>query len=92
MKTVHKFPVIDATLVADVPAAAKVVRFALQGGMLFVWIERGIDAPNSHRVFRVHGTGHPIADEEVHCASCEDGPFIWHLYEVPQGVPPEVRS
>jgi hypothetical protein len=86
VKTVHKFPVIDATLVADVPQSAKVVRFAPQGAMLCAWIEREVGAPNVHRVFRVHGTGHPIEESPFHCASCEDGPFVWHLYEVRLGA------
>lgn len=83
MKTVHKFAVIDGSLIIDVPAAAKVVRFAPQGMMVFAWLELDPSAPKVHRVFRVVGTGHAIDDEELHVGSCEDGPFIWHLYEMP---------
>lgn len=83
MKTVHKFAVIDGSLIVDVPATAKVVRFATQGLSLFAWLELDPDAPKVHRVFRVVGTGHAIDAEELHVGSCEDGPFIWHLYELP---------
>lgn len=87
MKTVHKFAVVDGSLIVDLPASAKVVRVAVQGGLLCAWFELDPAAKkDTHRVFRVVGTGHPIDDEEIHVGSCEDGPFIWHLYEMPVAI------
>lgn len=86
MKTVYKFQVVDGVLVVDLPASAKVIRFAKQGFSLFVWVELNSTEPGVRRVFRVVGTGMPIDDEEIHVGSCEAESFIWHLYEMPIDV------
>lgn len=53
-----------------------------------VWVEITLDGPdftgsitNTQHV-QVIGTGHPIPDGSEHLASCLDGPFVWHLYQV----------
>lgn len=44
------------------------------------------DANPIERRFRVYGTGHAVPAGLDWCGTAIDGPFVWHLFEVPQGA------
>ncbi len=65
------------------PTNAKIVRFAAQGGGLFIWAEsKTYNTMYENVDLMAIGTGHDIHDAAEHIASCEDGAFIWHLYHL----------
>lgn len=84
MKKIWKYSVqAMQSTVLQLPPDAKVVRFAPQDGKLCVWVEYVVDDQFPiARVFDIFGTGHPFPDTARYVASCENGPYIWHLYEV----------
>ena len=91
MRTILKYPIHltgDSAQYFMLPKGAKVVRFADQHQMLHLWVELEMVTPEvlERRAFIIIGTGHAIPTKAVHCASCEAGPFIWHLYEVPEAA------
>lgn len=57
-------------------------------GLLQLWALVNPNMPLEIRTFRIYGTGHPIADEQVdqlaHIATVPmlDGRLIWHVFEI----------
>lgn len=71
-----------------IPDHAELLRFGTQapdeqGTHTFLWARVDPDRPKIARVFCVVGTGHPIPPLAVYVGSCSDGPFEWHLFEIP---------
>lgn len=67
-----------------VPQGAIFRHFGAQGDDLFIWMEieaLPIAVPEA-RQYKVVGTGHSIPDGMEYRATCQQGPFMWHLYEV----------
>lgn len=59
------------------------VYFDAQGGELCVWFEPMVNTPGVlPTMVCVFGTGHPIPDGAQHLFSCQQGPFVWHLYTI----------
>jgi hypothetical protein len=85
MRTIWKYPIrlADGAQSFDLPIGAKVLRFAPQRRELQMWVELNPDLRLVPRSFAVFGTGHEIPRQAEHVGSCEDGSFIWHLYELP---------
>lgn len=82
MRTVHKFLAIHGCFEAAMPRGAQIIRFADQGGQLQMWAIVDTADARVTRYFQVVGTGHEIGFEyNKHRGSCEQGPFIWHLFE-----------
>lgn len=82
MRTIWKFPVTYGQLQRQLPRGAEIVRFADQAGGLCVWAIVDTEAPLEWRYFQLCGTGHQIGFEyNKHVGSCEQGPFVWHLFE-----------
>lgn len=90
--TIHKFT-IDAghraSWLLALPLAAKALLVA-QGPRqepetFQVWFELDADAPTLPRQFKVIGTGHAVPSGVLHVGSVVCPPFVWHLYEEPQG-------
>lgn len=85
MRTVHKCPLrVGGFFEVLMPEDAKIVMFADQGGDLMVWYETDtalIPSEMKRRSVCVVGTGHLIHPGYVHVASCQQGPFVWHLYQ-----------
>jgi hypothetical protein len=66
----------------EMPQGAKFVRFAMQAGDPTLWAHVDPDAPFRNRQVQVFGTGHPIPDGAKYIDSCDDGPFVWHAFEL----------
>lgn len=82
MKTIWKFKITKSEQYYELPAGARVLRFAPQNGSTYFWALLDQNAPLARRAFGVFGTGWDIPDDATHMQSCEDGPYIWHLFEL----------
>lgn len=76
---IYKYPVkVGESLV--VPGLVKVLLFAPQGADgLFVWAEVREYGFNVN--LWVLPTGASVPNDAKHHASCQEGPYVWHLYE-----------
>jgi hypothetical protein len=83
MKTIYKYFVpLGSVLILDLSKDAKTLAFMEQGGHLCAWIELETNAPETRpRHYTVLGTGWEVPPGFDHVASCQQGPFVWHLYE-----------
>lgn len=85
MRTIwkHTLAVTDATITIPMPENSVPIRFAMQNGVPCMWALVETESKIVQRTFRVHGTGHEIAVDADYCGSCDDPPFVWHLFEYP---------
>lgn len=67
------------------PVGSEILHVACQGGQPCLWALVEVNAKTTKRVFRLFGTGHPIPDQLaedcVHVATFQQGPYVWHLFE-----------
>lgn len=89
-KVIYKYPValtVGFEESVEMPIGAEIVRFKDQGGRLVVWAIVSVadkyeeNVGTEMRRFRVVGTGHKIPEGVSYIASCDQGPFVWHLFE-----------
>jgi hypothetical protein len=86
MRTIHKFPVSFGEAIIKLPVRAKFLHFADQAGQLTVWFE--LDSEVTSQMFRryqVFPTGGVIPYGAGWLGTCQQGPFMWHLYELITG-------
>jgi len=57
------------------------VHFGFQGGKPFVWAEHHPNEEMLEYRFEIVGTGHDIDGDVWHIGTCQEGPFVWHLYQ-----------
>lgn len=82
----YSFPTTDAFSL-HMPKGAKIVLVEPQESIdptlgACLWAEVNPEAPQEQRTFRLFGTGHVIADDNlVHVGSYQHSVFVWHLYE-----------
>jgi hypothetical protein len=86
MRTIYK-----ATLDFDkeehavtMPGSAVSRHFAMQNGKPCVWYELDTSLVSTVRHYRIYGTGWPFNSDPrwSYVGTTQDGPFIWHLYEL----------
>lgn len=96
MRTVWKFelPLQDAIIEVEMPKGAQILHVGKQGAerIVYLWALVESDADKETRRFRIHGTGHPLAnnagtgyntyDTYVGTAIMLDGMLVWHVFEV----------
>lgn len=84
MRTIFRYalPVNDS--VHTLTLSGEIVHVASRKrGVLEVWALHGDGVPAARR-FRIVGTGHRLPDGPLrHCGTALDGPFVWHLLELP---------
>lgn len=86
MKVVHKYEISSVGKYHEylLPVSAQILMFAPQNGKLCIWVETDPHANLAtcqRRAFTVVGTGSSIPDGWKYRASCQDPPYVWHLYE-----------
>ena len=87
MRTVHKFSLDIGYTLVEMPENAKIIHVGEQYGQLQLWAEVDPNEPQTHRHFRVYGTGHPIDDvmhldvQHIGTAIMQGGDFVAHIYE-----------
>ncbi len=86
MKVIFKYTVSvqDSEIELTLPKGSRVVHVGNQEPEhVTLWVEQRPDRDETEtRKFRVYGTGHGISESHKYLGTTQDGPFIWHLYEV----------
>lgn len=76
---IYKYQVYVGASVT-IRGVSKVLMFGAQGASgLFVWAEITDGGPVV--VLDVLPTGAEVPPDYKHRASCQEGPYVWHLYE-----------
>ena len=83
MKRIYKYELEDGRGV-EMPIGAKVLTIQTQNGLPYIWALVDIDAECDFRYFTIVGTGHdfPNADDFNYINTIQDGPFVWHIFEL----------
>jgi len=81
MQTIFKYPMELHDRSLALPRGAVIRRFAMQHGLPTVWAEVDSNAPTTTRRMHIFGTGHSLPEGAIYIDSCEDGAFVWHLFE-----------
>lgn len=82
MKTIYKYEIQPEIAL---PAASKIVYAAIDNKNMrpTIWVELNPNEPSTERrKFEIFGTGHEIPLMAEHIMSYQEGPFVWHIYEV----------
>lgn len=84
MHSVYKYQLgISSPNRIRMPMGATPLCVRIQHGALMMWaLVRTGDVPTEERTFLVFGTGHDIDTHRLYVGTVEDGPFIWHVFEV----------
>ena len=79
----YKLPFPRQKIDLVMPVGANLVHFAKQGIVLCVWARVEPGRAEGLRRLMVLGTGLPVTEEYPysHVGTCEDGEFIWHLFD-----------
>lgn len=81
--TIWKYPLATQSglQMVSMPRDSVVRRFAVQDGSPCVWAEVDPTAAQVIQEFVIVGTGHQLPGGLFrYVGSCDDGPFVWHLY------------
>jgi hypothetical protein len=78
-KHIFKYP---ANLETRLPKGAKILTIQIQNGTIFLWAEVELDKETEPRPIQIVGTGMIVPDKRVYISTVQDGPFVWHLYEL----------
>lgn len=84
MKAVFKYPLESGFKgqVIYVPACATFRHFADQDGVLTVWLEVDTENDKVKRSYQIFGTGWEIPTGARWLATCQQGVYVWHLYQL----------
>lgn len=80
MRIIYKYPIEQ---VAEMPMGFKVLRVGMQNGTPCLWAEVPMQGPLIRTRFKIYGTGQEISDGASYIGGFSEGPFEWHVYEVP---------
>jgi len=81
--TIWKYPLAsqNGLQLIPMPSDSVVLRFGLQDDQPYVWAEVDPESEQAMKEFVIVGTGHKLPQGLFrYIGSCEDGPFVWHLY------------
>jgi hypothetical protein len=84
MKTAYKYPVPRRSpkFSLHLPKDFKFLRIHFQGEDLQFWAEVVPEKVSDQVDFQVFGTGHEIPDHAKYLQTFDDGPFVFHLYQL----------
>lgn len=84
MKTVYKYPVPRRSKKFSImlPIGWKFLRVHFQGEQLQLWAEVNPEVVTKQVDFEVFGTGHEIPMSANWLATYDDGPFVFHLFQL----------
>lgn len=81
MKTVYKYALyMGYTTITISGTTPKPVKFGMQHGQPYVWVEHELMGGSTQMEFAIVGTGHSVNLEYTHVDTSFDGDFVWHLY------------
>jgi hypothetical protein len=66
------------------PVGAEVCTFQWQNGVPCLWAIVDSEATKEVRKFAIFGTGYALPKEDACCyvGTTQDGPYVWHLFEL----------
>lgn len=85
MNTVWKFPFFGGpgdTIVISMPEGAEIVRLAMQDNRPTMWALVDDRALRVDRCFTLIGTGSKVQPGARYLGTVDDGPYVWHGFEV----------
>lgn len=79
----YPIPVTDHFEI-EMPGAAQVISVQIQQGKPFIWAIVGPNITPAPRKFRLVGTGNDfkLMPTDKFIGTFQDGPFVWHLFEI----------
>lgn len=66
----------------EMQEGANILSVQYQGDQLCLWAKVKPSASTVVRYFEIVGTGHKTTGMGVHLATVQQGPFVWHVFEV----------
>lgn len=90
MKTIHKYTLAMHFGMRQhhmLPRGATILTIDVQHGQAQLWALVDPSEPREGRTFYMIGTGQSFGEDArsaLHIATVQDGPFVWHWFEVPQ--------
>ena len=82
MKRIYKYEFKEGSV--EMPIGAKILTIEDQDDRLYIWALVDTDAEYEFRYFTIVGTGQdfPEADDYTYINTIQDGPFVWHIFEL----------
>ncbi len=82
MKRIYKYELKEGSV--EMPIGAKILSIQDQNNRSYIWALVGIDAECEFRYFAIVCTGHdfPEADDFTYINTIQNGPFVWHIFEL----------
>ena len=82
MKRIYKYELKEGSV--EMPIGAKILTIQTQNNRPYIWALVDIDVECEFRNFAIVGTGHdfPEADDFTYINTIQDGPFVWHIFEL----------
>lgn len=84
MKTIWKYPLgVQDVQTLSMPNEAQILSAAFQGEQLCLWAIVIPTRATTPRSIAIYGTGNeiPTYTDDVHIATVQHGPFVWHVFE-----------
>ncbi len=83
MKRIYKYEFEDGRGV-EMPIGAKILTIQNQNNRAYIWALVDTDVECDFRYFTIVGTGQdfPEADDFTYINTIQDGPFVWHIFEL----------
>lgn len=84
MKKVYKYPIprANAKFSVMLPMGFKFLRVSFQAEQLFMWCEVTDGNLASQVNFQLFGTGQELNPNGRYLTTFDDGPFVFHLYQL----------
>lgn len=85
-KTIWKFQLVGGPgggCIIPMPSGAEIVMATDVQARPTLWAEVDPNMPKVNRRFGVVGTGWPLEEDAEYLGTYFDGPFVWHIYELP---------
>jgi hypothetical protein len=84
--TIYKYCLELKNLQAvQIPRGAKLLSVQIQRGNLCVWALVDPGMPTENRLISVHGTGHPLSDDDhgtfLGTVQMAGGDLVWHVFD-----------
>lgn len=85
MKKIYKFTLeINHEQEIEIPDDGEILSVQMQHGEPQIWVLVNPENFTVKRRFRIFGTGHDVTGELKFIGTFQNGPFVWHLFEVAQ--------
>lgn len=83
MRTVYKYVISKDSIEGSIwiPGGFKILHFDIQYYEPTLWVEVDPEEPEVLFNYAIFGTGWKIDSNYSYIGTCQDHPFVWHLYE-----------